>query len=120
MLHIDCGYYLYVGSAFGPGGVLSRVARHCREEKSKRWHIDYLREHVSLDVVWYLHGREHLEHDWANALESIAETELINGFGCSDCRCASHLFYVARASDLVMCANALPGRIEQWVCVPGG
>ena len=118
-LEINSGYYLYVGSAFGPGGVLSRVSRHCREEKSKRWHIDFLRECTSLKAVWYRHGSERLEHRWAKALESAAQTALIKGFGCSDCHCASHLFYVVKARDLGDCAPALPEGVEQWSCVSG-
>ncbi len=30
-LNIEPGYYLYVGSAFGPGGVSARVLWHCRK-----------------------------------------------------------------------------------------
>ncbi|MDP2647521.1 MAG: DUF123 domain-containing protein, partial [Desulfobacterales bacterium] len=37
------GYYVYAGSAFGPGGVFSRVQRHFRKLKPCRWHLDYLR-----------------------------------------------------------------------------
>ena len=32
-LTIRPGYYVYVGSALGPGGVRARVSRHCRETK---------------------------------------------------------------------------------------
>ena len=46
-LYIEPGYYLYVGSAFGPGGILSRVLQHCRKSKAKHWHMDYLREFVT-------------------------------------------------------------------------
>jgi len=38
------GYYIYIGSAFGPGGVRARMLRHLRADKPKHWHIDYLRE----------------------------------------------------------------------------
>ena len=37
------GYYIYVGSAFGPGGVRARVKRHCHIRKPPHWHIDYIR-----------------------------------------------------------------------------
>ena len=46
------GYYIYVGSAFGPGGVKARVERHWRTDKRKHWHIDYLREHVTPVEAW--------------------------------------------------------------------
>lgn len=115
-LALDPGYYLYVGSAFGPGGVRSRVSRHCREEKSKRWHIDFLRVYTHLNVVWYAHGAERLEHRWANALAGLEQTLAVKGFGCSDCRCLSHLFFVAHKADLDACASVLAGRIQQWTC----
>ena len=47
------GYYAYVGSAKGPGGVRARLCRHILGRGVKRWHIDYLREHA--DVAHYLY-----------------------------------------------------------------
>ena len=49
------GFYLYVGSAFGPGGVRARVSRHYRKTKQHHWHIDYLREFlipIGADSYW--------------------------------------------------------------------
>jgi len=86
------GYYLYVGSAFGPGGIKARVARHSRTEKAKHWHIDYIREHMDLVSVWFSHHNKKLEHDWARTLSAIPGMEPVQGFGCSDCQCYSHLF----------------------------
>ncbi len=45
------GTYLYVGSAFGPGGLRARISRHAKTKKAKHWHIDYLRETVHLKHV---------------------------------------------------------------------
>ena len=42
-LVVQPGFYLYTGSAMGPGGLAARVGRHCRHEKRLRWHVDYLR-----------------------------------------------------------------------------
>lgn len=88
------GYYIYVGSAFGPGGLRARVGRHARIEKTKHWHIDYLRPHLSLIEAWYTSDPEKLEHRWAGLLErelSVAWPR----FGASDCRCPAHLFYAS-------------------------
>ena len=47
------GYYAYVGSAFGPGGLKSRIKRHIEPKKSYHWHIDYLNPAVKeVWVVW--------------------------------------------------------------------
>ncbi|MFB4204443.1 hypothetical protein KBTX_00723 [wastewater metagenome] len=93
VLHARSGYYAYVGSAFGPGGVRARVARHARRGKAMHWHVDYLREHAVLASVWFAHSGTRLEHEWADALAGLAGMEPVNGFGCSDCRCESHLFF---------------------------
>ena len=119
LLDIRPGYYVYVGSAFGPGGVLARVSRHCREAKSKRWHIDYLREFAILKSVWYRHSTVRLEHRWAEALAELNETETVKGFGCSDCKCESHLFFTAGEPKLAKCASSVQGSVKTWSCERG-
>jgi Uri superfamily endonuclease len=100
-IDIQPGYYIYVGSAFGPGGVRARVSRHCRTDKPKHWHIDYLREFVILLGVWVSYEPERLEHQWAQALYGLEKMTPIQGFGCSDCRCYSHLFYTVAIPDVI-------------------
>jgi Uri superfamily endonuclease len=104
-LDVRPGYYIYVGSALGPGGVLARVSRHCREHKTKHWHIDYLREFTIPVSVWYSYSPTRLEHCWAKAVAGLTETEPVKGFGCSDCKCNSHLFF-------------LPGREPGYIYAP--
>ena len=36
------GYYAYVGSAFGAGGLRARIGHHLESTASPHWHIDYL------------------------------------------------------------------------------
>lgn len=84
------GYYAYVGSAFGPGGLNSRIKHHIEPKKRYHWHIDYLDPDVK--AVWVSGSGERLEHEWASALGKIASGKT-PGFGCSDCSCESHLFY---------------------------
>jgi len=91
-LYLQRGIYLYTGSAFGPGGVAARVSRHCRRAKPRRWHLDYLDEHLAPWGIWYSYAGEHLEHQWAASLMGIPEFSPVPRFGCSDCRCKSHLF----------------------------
>ena len=42
-LAVRPGWYVYVGSAFGPGGLRARLRHHCRLAERPHWHIDYLR-----------------------------------------------------------------------------
>ena len=92
MLDVQPGYYLYVGSAFGPGGVNARVSRHCRETQARHWHVDYLRDTTAPIEVWCGHGVRDLEHRWAEILGDMRGVSSVPGFGCSDCKCESHLF----------------------------
>ena len=105
-LDLHPGYYIYVGSAFGPGGVRARVSRHLRTEKRMHWHIDYLRANVTPVKVRVSYAGEHLEHEWAGILLAQADTVPIQGFGCSDCGCFSHLFFTPGFPTFVL---ALPG-----------
>lgn len=52
-LHVQPGFYVYVGSAFGPGGVRARVWHHQRSSARPHWHVDYLRRTARLVEVWY-------------------------------------------------------------------
>jgi Uri superfamily endonuclease len=87
------GYYLYVGSAFGPGGIQARVNHHMQIAERPHWHIDYLRTVVVLVNVWCVYGSRY-EHEWARGLlQSDAAKVPLKGFGSSDCDCTTHLFY---------------------------
>jgi Uri superfamily endonuclease len=91
------GFYVYVGSAFGPGGLGARVARHCREQKRLRWHIDYLRAAAAPDEVWYTLDPVSVECRWAEAFRQMPGSSMpMDGFGASDCSCRTHLFYFPR------------------------
>jgi Uri superfamily endonuclease len=107
-LDLQPGYYLYVGSSFGSGGVRARVSRHLRREKRKHWHIDYLREHVTPEEVWISYAANRLEHKWAGILFELPEMLPVQDFGCSDCGCYSHLFFTLRMPE----SNHL-GRVER-------
>jgi Uri superfamily endonuclease len=100
-LVVEPGFYVYVGSATGPGGLRARVARHLRESKRIHWHIDYLRGVTSLEEVWLITQVGGTEHLWATALGNMPGASVpLPGFGSSDCRCLSHLFYFAFSPDV--------------------
>jgi Uri superfamily endonuclease len=113
-LGIDARYYVYIGSAFGPGGVRARVGRHLRKGKKKRWHIDYLREQATPVCVWCSYAPSNREHEWAKAMASMPETTCVKGFGCSDCRCDTHLFAMATQLSLSRFSRAVGGAVEVW------
>lgn len=86
------GYYLYAGSALGSGG-LSRVSRHIRFYRERyrkaKWHIDYLMEEAVLEKTVCAETDMRLE---CILVAGIGGDSVLR-FGCSDCDCASHLFY---------------------------
>jgi len=88
------GWYVYVGSAQGPGG-LKRVERHLsyrdRPEAPLRWHIDALLGCGALRVAVMAVTSEQRECVLAAAL-GRALSPAFKGFGCSDCSCRTHLF----------------------------
>jgi len=93
--HFAAGYYCYVGSAHGGGGLQARVARHLSIGKSKRWHMDYLRDELHAVAVWWHAGAERQEHRWVEQMPDIALGAACKGFGASDSRHATHLFFSA-------------------------
>lgn len=112
VLDVKPGYYIYVGSAFGPGGVRARVSRHFRMEKAKHWHIDYLREFVTPVSAWFSHDTRRLEHEWAQVFHGMRGVSAIQGFGCSDCACDAHLFRSVRAPGFKRLSDHVGGGVE--------
>ena len=100
-VRIRKGYYIYVGSAQGPGGIQARLGRHLLRSQKVHWHIDYLRRHLPVIAFGYLESTSVLEHEWARILAHCPRaTTGIPRFGSSDCRCPSHLFHVETRSQL--------------------
>jgi len=88
------GFHIYVGSALGSGG-LKRVKRHINLSKNRdrnpRWHVDYLHLNPAFRLVSvvYAFTSARLECTLASRIGG----DFISGFGCTDCKCSSHLFY---------------------------
>jgi Uri superfamily endonuclease len=99
-MEVRPGYYLYVGSAFGPGGLRARVSRHFGGQGKPHWHIDHLRQVAQPVEAWCAPGMRR-EHAWAQALAGAACRMPLARFGASDCRCPAHLFYLPQQPDPV-------------------
>lgn len=96
-LRLRRGYYVYVGSALGPGGLRARLAHHARRAARPHWHIDHLRRGARPLEAWYACGLERREHEWARRMGGLRGAAVpAHRFGASDCRCASHLVFFAR------------------------
>jgi Uri superfamily endonuclease len=116
-LRVRPGYYVYVGSAFGPGGVAARIRHHLRPAARPHWHVDYLRAVTRVEEIWYTHDASRCEHAWAGLLAGArgSSTPLV-GFGASDCACATHLVYCsARPSWPSFRRRARDCRPARWI-----
>ncbi len=112
IFHFKQGYYYYAGSALGTGG-FKRVSRHFNvaqgKNNTRKWHIDHLLPHSEKIWALLLPTDEALECKLAAIL--MEHFFPINGFGCSDCTCNSHLFFSKKdiPDDIVKTASELTG-----------
>jgi Uri superfamily endonuclease len=102
ILFFKNGLYIYIGSALN--GLETRINRHIKSNETKQpvthWHIDYLLKtpQVELCSIFTKKSSEKLE---CYVSKKIAEFgDPVKGFGCSDCRCVSHLYKVNGCSFL--------------------
>ncbi|MFW6022369.1 MAG: GIY-YIG nuclease family protein [Halanaerobiaceae bacterium] len=101
------GYYYYSGSA--QRILKSRLKRHLSKDKKLRWHIDYLIDKGKvLDFHTWPAGKKG-ECVVAGLLQSKAGGKVVvPGFGSSDCKCNTHLYYFERQLD----KSLLPDKIK--------
>ena len=93
------GFYAYVDSAFGAGGLRARLGHHLESTATPHWHIDYLLGVAEPVEVWYTMATQRFEHHWAELLEKARHLRVpIPRFGCSDYHRSrsSHLFHSKR------------------------
>ncbi|MEA3229478.1 MAG: GIY-YIG nuclease family protein [archaeon] len=92
------GTYAYTGSA--QNSLENRVGRHLSKNKKKFWHIDYLlgSDDSKIIRIYYKNAKKTEECETAKILE-MTETPVKN-FGCSDCRCGSHLFRIKNIESI--------------------
>lgn len=94
------GYYAYVGTACGPGGLAARLGRHARKDKVLRWHIDYIRQAMAVEDAWVSHAPASAEHPVAQCLAQLPGISVpVPRFGASDCDCIAHLFFMSQLPE---------------------
>ena len=90
------GCYGYVGSALS--GLENRVRRHLSPTKKLHWHIDFLLATARIQKIICAETDKQMECRVAQSLSK--QLAGVTGFGCSDCKCQSHLFYCKELSTL--------------------
>ena len=100
-LSFPAGVYLYTGSALG--GLDQRVSRHIRHEKTVKWHIDRLTVAADSVIAYESYPDYVPECELASMAGDCGMVRSVDGFGCSDCSCRTHLFRVTDGSlDLLI------------------
>jgi sugar fermentation stimulation protein A len=84
------GYYCYVGSALN--NLEKRILRHKSKNKKIRWHIDYFLKYGKITGTIEIKTTKKLECRLSKKVNKLSDTIILK-FGCSDCRCSSHLYY---------------------------
>ena len=88
------GWYAYIGSAFGAGGLVGRLKHHLKPAERPHWHIDYFRQVAQVKEVWLSPGTERREQAWVDLMLAIPGAAILaDGFGASDSTRDSHLIY---------------------------
>ena len=91
------GWYVYIGSAMN--SLVATIDRHLSDDKKMHWHIDYLLKSENSDIrdVLFNISDEKIECELAGIIAKNGEG--VPKFGCSDCKCNSHLIYFKRKKD---------------------
>ena len=93
-VRFPAGWYVYAGSALGPGGLAARLMRHAWRYKPLHWHIDYLLVFSALKGAWLIQEPRRRECELARYLARSPDAQIIAPrFGASDCDCVTHLRY---------------------------
>ena len=89
-INFAAGHYVYIGSAMQ--NLTARLARHGRRRKKLHWHVDYLRQHAAEVTPLPIRSSKRLECELAAAFGRLMKP-VVPGFGCSDCKCDTHLLW---------------------------
>lgn len=110
-IHITSGYWVYVGSAFGPGGLRARLSHHLRPSPRPHWHLDYIKGALHPLEIWTTDDDVKRECNWAGGFSALKGATLpIAGFGASDCSCRSHLIHLPRRPDVSQFLKTAPDK----------
>ncbi len=114
-IYFRAGLYAYVGSA--QNNLEKRLKRHFGKAAKRRfWHIDYL---LAEDCVKALKAyfKEAGKPEECSTARKLAEHGFpVKGFGCSDCKCESHLFMFESQSLLDEVCSKLKFKPFQLSC----
>jgi Uri superfamily endonuclease len=116
-LLFENGFYMYIGSAFGPGGLTKRIQRHLNPNKKIFWHIDYLSRNKQFKLINIIEIPFSIKEECLIVnflLENIFlknEIKSVKNFGSSDCKCKSHLLFYS-GKDIEVAIKHIQSKLE--------
>jgi Uri superfamily endonuclease len=79
-------------------GFAARLPHHLKKNNKPHWHIDYfLREAAITGILVF---ESDVKEECGIAQTLLSQTQCIPGFGCSDCRCKSHLVFLDKETGM--------------------
>ncbi|RLF04954.1 MAG: GIY-YIG nuclease family protein [Thermoprotei archaeon] len=93
IIKMEKGFYAYTGSGLGRRALSlrGRVLRHLKRDKRLKWHIDYLTSNDMARIIGVVASEAEKSFECKVASHLNEVTRYIKRFGCSDCKCVSHL-----------------------------
>ncbi|WP_324736155.1 DUF123 domain-containing protein [Thermococcus sp. SY098] len=95
---LKAGYYVYVGSAMN--SLEKRVERHFRKDKNLHWHVDFLLKESELLRAYLIPSDAKIEEKLSMEVSKFGKP--IKGFGASDLRIGSNLYYFKDEPDKIL------------------
>jgi Uri superfamily endonuclease len=103
IINFTRGYYVYVGSALN--SLEGRLKRHWRPDKKIHWHVDYLLNNKNASLIDVVYAVDDGKWECLIAAALSKKGGETSRFGCSDCKCGSHLFKFEDFSTAVSCSR---------------
>ncbi len=95
---LKAGYYVYVGSAMN--SIEKRVERHFKKDKKLHWHIDFLLKESELLRAYLIPSDAKIEKELSMEVSKFGKP--IEGFGASDLKINSNLYYFKDEPDEIL------------------
>jgi Uri superfamily endonuclease len=112
----ESGFYAYIGSAFGPGGIDARLKHHLNPSRNPNWHIDYFKAVAEVKEIWFIEGERYFEHLLANILQEMEGVSVpVKNFGATDCHCETHFFKFDKYKDLQSFKRSIKDNFPKYV-----
>lgn len=97
---LPAGFYLYFGSAHGPGGAMARVSHHLRDNGSNpNKDIDCIRPAMVIEEAWVTYDPIKRECQWSEMVfRDLGGHVPVPRLGSGDCKhgCPAHFYYFTR------------------------